>query len=78
MLSSDSESDSDPDVALIYHTLSAENMSRWLSLKGPIASLYRVRHALNEGRYHDVFESTQALLKLSQTKIGEPIKFILG
>lgn len=49
-----------------------------INLRGPLASLYSVRHALVEREYLQVFNWTKNLLKLNSNKIKEPINFVLG
>jgi len=41
-------------------------------------SLYTVRHSLLNSRWREVYDLTRDLLKLTDSKVKEPFRFILG
>jgi len=86
---SDSESNSDSDVnnsdenenAQSILSLSAEDKPERLSsfgLKGPLKSLYCARKEVLYGQPSMLATFTKDLCKLDQTKVKEPIKFVIG
>jgi hypothetical protein len=85
--SSDSDSTSNSESSDAESVNSMDRVTYWRfsqdfhlfgSCKGPYALIYKIRYALVQERYREVFLLTKELLDFASLKIKEPAKFILG